>query len=53
MTIEELQSQYDNLQERFQVLWFENHSIKEKNIQLEDKIKILEEKVAFQQDDFK
>lgn len=48
MTIEELQKQYDSLQERFQFLWFENHRIKEKNIELEDKIKNLKEKLLLQ-----
>jgi predicted nuclease with TOPRIM domain len=53
MTTEEWERSYDKLQERFQILWFENHQIKEKNLQLEDKISKLEEKLAFQQDDFK
>lgn len=53
MTTEEWELSYDKLQEKFQILWFENHQIKEKNIQLEDRIKELEEKLAFQQDDFK
>jgi len=33
---------YDSLQERFQALCFENHSLKERIIQLEDKIEELE-----------
>jgi predicted nuclease with TOPRIM domain len=53
MTIKEWEKSYDRLQERFQTLWFENHQIKERNIQLEDKIRKLEEKLAFQQDNFK
>jgi uncharacterized coiled-coil protein SlyX len=53
MTIEEWKKQYDSLQERFQLLWFENHSIKERNIELEDRIEELEGQLAFQQDDFK
>mgnify|MGYP001544350080 CR=1 FL=1 len=53
MTTEEWERSYDKLQERFQTLWFENHQIKERNVHLEEKIRKLEEKLAFQQDDFK
>jgi predicted nuclease with TOPRIM domain len=34
----QLKKDYDSLQERFQKLWFENHQIKELNIELQDKI---------------
>lgn len=50
MTTEEWERSYDKLQERFQALWFENHQIKEKNVELEGKIKILEERLNYEQD---
>lgn len=50
MTTEEWERSYDKLQERFQTLWFENHQIKEKNMELEEKIKILEERLNYEQD---
>lgn len=34
----QLKKDYDSLQERFQKLWFENHQIKELNIELQDRI---------------
>ena len=46
----QLQKDYDSLQERFQKLWFENHSIKELNIQLQDKVEELEGRLNYEQD---
>lgn len=40
--LSELQKRHDLLEERFQKLWFENHSIKELNVKLQDKIEELE-----------
>jgi len=34
----QLKKDHDSLQERFQKLWFENHQIKELNIELQDRI---------------
>ena len=45
----QLKKDYDSLQERFQKLWFENHSIKELNIQLQDKVEELEGKLNYEQ----
>lgn len=41
---------YDSLQDRFQALWFENHSLKELIVQLEDKIEALEGMLEYEQD---
>lgn len=46
----ELLKDYDSLQDRFQKLWFENHSIKELNIKLQDKIEELEDHLRYQQE---
>jgi hypothetical protein len=45
-----IKKDYDSLQERFQKLWFENHSIKELNIQLQDRIEELEGILKYEQD---
>ena len=34
----QLKKDYDSLQERFQKLWFENHQVKELNVELQDRI---------------
>jgi predicted nuclease with TOPRIM domain len=41
---------YNSLQERFQKLWFENHQVKELNIQLQDKIEELQDILKYEQD---
>jgi predicted nuclease with TOPRIM domain len=46
----QLKKDYNSLQERFQKLWFENHSIKELNIQLQDKIEELQDTLKYEQD---
>jgi hypothetical protein len=46
----QLLKDYDSLQQRFQKLWFENHSIKELNVQLQDKIEELEGILKYEQD---
>jgi predicted nuclease with TOPRIM domain len=46
----QLKKDYNSLQERFQKLWFENHSIKELNIQLQDKIEELQNILKYEQD---
>jgi len=47
MTTEEWRQEYDSLQERFQRLWFENHSIKERYVDLEDKTMDLKKQVKY------
>lgn len=46
----QLQKDYDDLQERFQKLWFENHQVKELNVQLQDKIEQLKDTLKYEQD---
>jgi hypothetical protein len=46
----QLLKDYESLQQRFQKLWFENHSIKELNVQLQDKIEELEGILKYEQD---
>lgn len=48
--IRKLKKDYDVLQERFQKLWFENHSVKELNVSLQDKIEELESRLDYEQD---
>jgi predicted nuclease with TOPRIM domain len=47
---EQLKQKYDNLNDRFQKLWFENHRVKELNVQLQDKIEALQDIVRYEQD---
>lgn len=46
----ELLKDYDSLQDRFQKLWFENHQLKELNVQLQDKIEELQGVLKYEQD---
>lgn len=46
----QLKKNHDNLQERFQKLWFENHQVKELNVQLQDKIEELQGILKYEQD---
>lgn len=41
---------YDDLQERFQKLWFENHSLKELIVKLQDQIDELQDTLRYEQD---
>ena len=50
MTTQITPTDYDRLQERFQVLWFENHSLKERIVELEDKIEELEGMIEYEQE---
>ena len=50
ISYKQLKKDYNSLQERFQKLWFENHSIKELNIQLQDKIEELQDTLKYEQD---
>lgn len=46
----QLKQKYDNLNDRFQKLWFENHQVKELNVQLQDKVKELQGILKYEQD---
>jgi predicted nuclease with TOPRIM domain len=41
---------YDQLQERFQTLWFENHSLKELIVKLQDQVDELQDTLRYEQD---
>ena len=41
---------YDELQQRFQNLWFENHSLKELIVKLQDQVEELQDTLRYEQD---
>lgn len=41
---------YDELQQRFQTLWFENHQLKELIVKLQDQVEELQDTLRYEQD---